>query len=293
MKYRLLIISLIFPFLASSQTFDWWKNLVHWDGTTDWWKYLTISPKYFGPNALTIPMINNGSIDTTSYLGVSGNFHFSKGDNTQNIMLYGNYAPRNTKISIDVQFVPYEHFKMSHAKKEERKVYWENYYDKSTVGDVIVNTTVQLFEKWRKHVQLAVRVGVRMPSGGGQGAARYADVPGYWIDLGGAVPWNNGQWKWMSMLGFYVWQTNFSNRLRQDDAVLCGTGFEWNKNNLRLQTYVAAYFGYQENGDDPIVYRINAEKRSGRTIWLLRFQQGLEDFNYSSFEAGAKFRLGK
>jgi hypothetical protein len=289
----MLFIALVFPFFSFAQTLDWWRNLVNWDGTTYYWKYLTISPKYFGPNALSIPQINNGSIDSVSSLGVTGNFHFSKGDNTQNLVLYGNYAPKNTRISVDAQFVPYERFKMSHAKKEERKVYYLNYYDKSTVGDVIINTTLQLFQKWRDHLQLALRVGMRLPSGGGQGAARYADVPGYWIDAGAAIPWQKGEWKWVSMIGFYVWQTNKDDRFRQDDALLCGTGLEWNKGNLRLQTNIAAYFGYQENGDDPIVYRISAEKRKSRITWILRFQQGLHDFSYTSVEAGAKFHVGK
>jgi len=293
MKLRLFFIILLIPFVSSAQTFDWWKNLVNWDGTTHWWNYLTISPKYFGPNALTIPAINNGSIDSSSSLAVTGQLHFSKGDNTQNIILYGNYAPKNTRIAIEAQFIPKEWFRMSHAIKEQRKVYYLDYYDKSAVGDVIVNTTAQIFQKWRDHLQLAIRVGMRLPSGGGQGAARYADVPGYWIDLGGSVPWKNGEWKWVNMLGFYVWQTNHDDRLRQDDALLCGSGIEWNKNNLRIQNYFAAYFGYQENGDDPIVYRLYAEKRKNNMSWLLRFQQGLHDFRYSSVEAGAKFHLGK
>src|SRR5262245_26055835 len=147
MKSRLVILTLILPFFASSQTFDWWKNLVHWDGTTFWWKYLTLSAKYLGPNALTIPAMNNGSIDSSTYLGITGNLHFSKGDNTQNLVLYGNYAPAHTRIAVDAQFVPREWFQMSHAIKEERKVYYLDYYDKSTTGDVIVNTTIQLFEK--------------------------------------------------------------------------------------------------------------------------------------------------
>lgn len=289
MRFRLLIIILLMPLFSFSQTFEKWKALVNWDGTTYWWKYLTISPKYFGPNALTIPFINNGSIDSVNSLAVTGNFHFSKGDNTQNIALYGNYTTKSNTIAVDVQFVPYEQFTLSQAKKDERKIYYESYYDKATVGDVLVNTTVQLFKKQRAHFHLALRIGLRLPSGGGQGSARYADVPGYWIDLGGALPLSN-EWKWVSMAGFYVWQTN-SDVLRQDDALLCGTGLEWNKGNFRLQNYFAAYFGYKRNGDDPIVYRMSAEKRNKNITWILRFQQGLQDFYYSSFETGIKYNF--
>ena len=145
-----------------------------------------------GPNALSVPMINNGSVDSVVSLGLTGNFHFSKGDNTQNLVLYGNYSTKSNTISFDVQFVPYERFQLSHAKKEERHVYYKDYYKKSTVGDVVANTTIQLFDRWRKKgIHLALRVGVRMPSGSELGAARYADVPAYWIDVGNSYVFKN------------------------------------------------------------------------------------------------------
>jgi hypothetical protein len=275
-----------------AQDLNWWQNNVNWDGTTHWYKYLIISPKYFGPNALSVPAINNGSADTIISLAATGNFHFSKGDNTQNIMLYGNYTTKNNTISVDAQFVPYERFQVSHEKKTERKVYYKNYYDKEVVGDVVVNTTIQLFQRWRENFQLAMRVGVRMPSGGGQGSARYADVPGYWIDFGGAIPFKNPEWKWMTMIGFLVWQTN-QDALRQDDAFLFGSGFEWNHNDLRLQAYGAGFLGYKNNGDKPIVLRLNFEKRKNRNVFLFRMQQGVRDFSYFTIEAGFKYLFPK
>lgn len=293
LRYRLLLtIGLLFPVLVFSQSDLWWNQNVHWDGHTHWSRYIMIRPKYLGPNSLSVPFINNGSIDSSITLGVSANAHISNGDNTQNLMLYGNYTtPKNT-ISIDLQFVPYEQFQVSHQKKTERKVFFLNYYDKRVVGDVVANTTFQLFPKLRDKLQVALRLGLRMPSGGGIGAARYGDVPGYWIDAGGAVPFKNSNWKWIGMLGFFVWQTN-SDQHRQDDAMLFGSGFEWNKNKLRLQAYAAGYSGYENNGDRPVVVRLNMEKKQKRKIYLFRLQQGLHDFAYFSIEAGAKFILGK
>ena len=177
-------------------------------------------------------------------------------------------------------------------KKTERKVYYKDYYDKTTVGDVIVNTTILLFEKWRPRFQTALRIGVRMPSGGAQGAARYADVPAYWIDLGGAVPFHNPHWKWMGMAGFLVWQTN-DDDLRQNDAFLFGSGFEWNQNHFRVQASGAGYVGYKNNGDKPIVLRVNLEKKKNRTVYLFRLQQGLHDFSYFSVETGFRYLFHK
>lgn len=285
-------IVLLFPVLCFSQSDVWWNNNVNWDGRTHWSKYIMIAPKYLGPNALAVPAINNGSIDSIVSIGVTANAHFSKGDNTQNLVLYGNYTTKNNTISVDVQFVPYERFQLSYEKKTERKVFYLDYYKKQTVGDVVANTTFHIFPKKRDKLQLAVRLGFRMPSGGLLSLARYGDVPGYWIDAGWGVPIKKTNWKWIGMTGFFVWQTN-SEKFRQDDAILFGSGFEWNHNNLRLQAYAAGYSGYRNNGDRPTLIRMSLEKKTKRKVYIFRLQQGLHDFAYFSAEAGARFILSK
>ena len=293
MKRILLIFSILLScFSINAQTADWWNNNVNWDGVTHWSKYIMITPKYLGPNALTIPQINNGSIDSLPSLALSAHFHFSKGDNTQNLVFSGNYTTKNNNISIDAQFIPYERFQMSHAVKTERKTFYLDYYRKSVTGDVTANTTVQLFTKKKDKFQLALRLGVRMPSGGGLTMARYGDVPGYWIDAGFGLPVKNTGWKWISMAGFYVWQINLDNH-RQDDAFIFGTGFEWNNKGWRVQAYTTGYSGWQNNGDRPTLIRLHCEKKAKRKVYILRLQQGLHDYKYFSVETGAKLILGK
>ena len=292
-RYRLLLtIGLLFPIFCFCQSDIWWNNNVNWDGYTHWSRYIMIRSKYMGPNALSVPFINNGSIDSVSSLGITANTHFSKGDNTQNFVLYGNYTPKNNIISVDVQFIPFETFQLSHEKKTERKVFWVDYYKNKCVGDVVANTTIRLFPKKEDKLQMAVRLGFRMPSGGLLSVARYGDVPGYWIDAGCGVPIRNSNWKWIGMAGFFVWQTNIDQH-RQDDAILFGSGFEWNYKGLHLQAYAAGYTGYENNGDRPTLVRLNAEKKRRNKVYIFRLQQGLHDFAYSSIEAGAKFILGK
>jgi hypothetical protein len=274
----------------SAQSFEWWRDNVNWDGTTHWWKYLTVSPAYFGPNALSVPNMNNGSADTNRTLGLGAAFHFRSGDRTQNLVLTGNYTTPGNSISIDAQFIPHERFQMSHALKTERKVYYQDYYKKSTTGDVVVNTVFQVFNRWRPNVQLAMRVGVRMPSGGGLGAARYADVPAYWIDAGAGLPIARGRWKWTSMLGFLVWQTN-SDNLRQNDAFLFGTGMEYQHRNISGQLNLSGYLGYKNNGDKPVVVRGLFQRKFSAAIGYLRLQQGVHDFNYFTAELGVRILL--
>lgn len=291
--YRLLLIAALFISLPGiSQLHIWWRDNVNWDGQTHWSRYIQIAPKYLGPNALSVPFINNGSIDSVSSLGMTANMHISNGDNTQNLMMYGNYTTKNNSIAIDIQFVPYEQFQVSHQKKSVRKVYYVDYYKNKCVGDVVANTTFHIFPNKRDKLQLAVRLGLRMPSGGLLGAARYGDVPAYWIDAGAGIPFKNSNWKWIGMAGFLVWQTNDAKH-RQDDAILFGSGFEWNKNGYRLQAYAAGYSGYRNNGDRPTLIRMGLEKKHKRKVYILRLQQGLHDFAYYSMEAGARIILGK
>jgi len=275
---------------SSAQTFDWWARLVHWDGVSEWPKYMITQPGYLGPNALPVPRIGNGSIDSSFSASITGSLHFSKGDNTQNTTVYANYCLVKNVISFDAAWIPYEHFTMSHAIKERRHVFSHFYYDRQATGDIHLNTNIELLNKWRKYIQLALRIGYRFPTGSGLGTARYTDGPGYYFDLSFGKPFYSSSFKWIGMLGFYSWQLITYGR-RQNDAFLFGTGGEWNTKTLKLQTYVAGYLGYLNMGDKPVVFRASLEKKIRRCSLLLGFQQGLHDFKYSSGEAGVKYRF--
>src|SRR5258705_732851 len=275
---------------SGAQTFDWWAQLVHWDGVSEWPKYMITQPGFMGPNALPVPRISNGRIDSSFSFGMSGSFHFSRGYNTQNITLYANYCLVKNVISFDASWIPYEHFTMSHSIKVHRHVFSHFYYDRHASGDMHLNTNIQLLNRWREHIQLALRIGYRFPTGSGLGVARYTDGPGYYFDLSFGKPFNHSQLKWIVMLGFYSWKLISVGR-RQNDAFLFGTGAEWNAKTLKLQTYIAGYLGYLHMGDKPVVFRTSLEKKIRRTSLLLAFQQGVHDFRYSSGELGMKYHI--
>jgi hypothetical protein len=292
MKLFFTAILLFIQCQMQCQTFDWWKNHVKWDGVTHWSKYIKFSPGYMGVNALPIPVMGNGNLDSINSIAVTTNFHFSKGDNSQNPKLYFNYNIVKNKVTLDVNWVPIEWFQMSHQIKEERNVYWQDYYLKKATGDIIANVNFRVLEKWSPNMHFAFNMGLRYATSDGVGAARMTNTPGYWFNFSAAKPFlNNKNWKAIALLGFYVWQTNNDvPRLYQDDAMTTGFGLEYNKKNIRLQTCFVGYFGYVEGfKDDPIVYRFNIEKKIKNKTILFRFQQGLHDINYSSFETGLKW----
>jgi hypothetical protein len=289
MKCLFTTAAFYFCITTQAQTFTQWTQTVHWDGVSHWSRYMITQPGYQGPNSLPVPHMSNGSIDSSFFFSATGDFHFSKGDNTQNLSLFANYCIVPDLISLDLMWVPYERFNMSQAIKEKRHVFSDYFFDHNATGEIHLNSNFRLMKKWEKHILLALRVGYRFPSGSDFGAARNTDGPGYYFDLSFGKPFNHSALKWTGMAGFYCWQLE-SDIHNQEDALLFGTGLEWNKNNWRIQTNVAGYLGYFfRGGDKPIVYRLNMEKKLKHTSLLFGFQQGLHDFKYSTLQLGVKY----
>lgn len=286
------ILVLFSSFFVEAQSFQWWAQTVNWDGVSHWNKYIITAPAYMGPNALPVPFINTGSIDSIHSFSLTGNFHFSKGDKTQNAGIYANYCLVKNIISFDASWIPFEHYRMDHATKEKRHVFSHYYYNSRAVGDVHLNTNIQVLNKARNKMHVALRIGYRLPTSGDLGSARFTDAPGYYFDAGLTKPWGKKkEWKWLNMVGFYVWQT-YRPEHRQDDAFLFGTGFEWNNLKWKMQSYFTGYFGY-EDGDKPILLRGIIERKGKKFNPLLRLQQGLHDFDYTSAELGLRYVFGK
>jgi hypothetical protein len=280
-------------FSVSAQSYTWWEENVRWDGVTPWERYLVFTPGFLGPNALPVPRVTNGSIDSVNTFGLSGQFYFSNDDHTQDIALYANYCLMKNKISFDVFWIPIEHFTMSYDLKTERRVFPLHYYDQYGHGDIHLNTNIQLLNNKAKRIQSALRIGYRFPTSE-IGAARFTDAPGYYFDASFAKGFrSHPALKWIVMAGGYFWQAEI-RRHPQDDAFLFGTGLEWNKKNLRIQTTFSGYLGYfYRMRDKPILFRAGFDKTFKRTILFFQFQQGLHNFNYTSTEIGLKFRYGK
>jgi len=273
---------------AVSQTLQDWARTVNWDGVSHWSKYIISHARYMGPNALPVPFLGNGSIDSNTYAGITGHFHFMKGDQTQNIAIYGNYCLVKDVAAFDIAYVPAEFYKMSDAIKKERHVYYTHYNSTVAKGDVYLNGTVRLMKRWEKFIRLALRFGFRLPSSNRLEAARFTDNMGYYTDVSFGKPLSPSL-QWIGMAGLYVWQLT-GDQHRQNDAFLFGTGLEWNKKGWKFQGYGAGYLGYLLNsGDKPIVLRTHTEKRFKHISLLLRLQQGIHDFKYSSVEFGLKY----
>ena len=283
-----ILISVLTGTKTFSQTAEEWARNVNWDGVSHWSKYIVTTAARMGPNALPVPFISNGNIDSTTYAGSSFSLHKMKGDRSIDLSVYGNYCIVKNLVSVYISYEPVEWYKTSDFLKKERHVFYQTYYDNKARGDVHLNLNIKMFRKWEHKLQMALRFGYRYPASSGLASARYTDGMGYYFDVSFAKPLNP-HLKWIGMTGFYCWQLNGDGH-RQNDAFLFGSGLEWNKNNWHLQGYGAGYLGYLNGtGDKPIVLRAHIEKRHQQLGFLFRFQQGIHDFKYTSAELGAKY----
>ena len=300
MKLRTLFV--LWFLIITSRTFaqpveinqQWWSNLVGWDGISHWSEYQIHSPGFLGPNALPVPQMTDGRVNNISALTAGGQFHFSDGDNTQNLTLYLNYNFLKDVISVDLFFIPVEFFQMSHERKEERNVYYSYYDVSNATGDVYLNTNFRVLTEARNKIDAAIRIGLKTASGGNANPARFTDTPGYYFDASFGKALGNGKWRPYTMLGFYSWETN-DDPLPQNDAFMYGFGLEYANNGWSVKNELTGYNGYKENGDRPAVYRLNVSKEFDRLVLTTRYQHGLRDYDYRSIECsvGYKFVVDK
>jgi hypothetical protein len=272
---------------VQAQDFEWWSRNVNWDGISPWNKYIIYNAANLGPNALPVPRLSNGRIDSLNSVSISTMYHHMKGDHTGNFALYGNYIIVNDRISLDAFWVPFEVFNVTHQLKEQRKVVHHAYYKTSAIGDVHINFNMNLLNKIKDKVQLSLRTGYRYATSTRYEAARMTNAPGYYFDVSASRKFHpQSKWMYAAMAGMYVWQLPLG---LQNDAILFGAGIEYNNKQFQLQTNITGYLGYMKNGDQPIVYRLRAGRNKKGMNWFAQFQQGLHDFKYTTGEVGGKF----
>jgi len=277
---------------SQGDSYDWWNNKHNWDGISPWYSYLTYSAAYFGPNALPVPEIRDARIDSLMSLEGSADLHFSSGDNTQNLFLKFRYPFFGGKVAIELFGVPIEHYTMDTVTRDERAA---RCYDceGTAMGDLYISTIIQILRDKGAWPDLVLGFTLRTASGNLLGDARYTDAPGYYFDLSAGKSYKlSPRFKIRPhmMLGFYVYQTNLDN-FRQNDAFLYGLGVSAYSASYEFNAKWGGYKGYINNGDAPMVIRANAIYKLRKIHLKLGLQQGLNDFEYTSFRLGTIFHF--
>ncbi len=281
--------------ILPGQDYDWWSDNVDWDGITPWRAYLISSPGRQGPNALPVPQLTDALVEEGWSFSLQTRYHWMPGDQTTDLQLETYWGVEGGKVGFHLLWVASEWFQTSHEWKTERNVFWHNYYSDQAVGDLRLQSEIQLLQATDHFMDAQLRIGYRFPSGGQQGAARYTDAPGYFFELSGARPItlsDRSQIRLMVMAGFLAWQTNRFDQL-QNDAFLAGIGSQFTLDHWVGQIDLRGYSGYLDNGDQPILLSAVIGHRFTHFSLEFQYQHGFADWLYQNLGIRITYSLGQ
>jgi hypothetical protein len=246
---------------------------------------LIYTPRYFGPNAFPVPELRSGRIDTRWEMEVRGEYHYYTGDKTKDLYTRLFIPIANGRAGVELSGVIMEDYLMTRETQEERHAV-DFHPPIRCFGDLIVCSFYQILES-SKWCDIMAGAGLKTASGGRLCDARYTDAATYWFDLtAGRNLFQNSEKtasiRLQGMLGFYCWMTN-DMKHRQNDAILYGYGLGGNYKNISLTVDYSGFYGYENNGDRPVVLRTKLNCAFKRHVLSFRFRHGMDDNLYDSY----------
>ena len=260
------------------------------DGVTHWSKYLITAPAYMGPNALPVPIIHKGMIPEKVFWSGQYEYYYGDGDETHDFMTHLIIPAAKGRIGLEFKYVPMEYFSMNQDVSRKRRTKDGLAAEGSSFGDIYFGTSIQLIRNHKKLPDLAIAMSCRTASGTGREFARHTDTPGYYLDasIGDSYGRDLGFFRhvrWYAEIGFYSWQTYLDN-YPQNDALLFGGGIDIDFKDFFINQALCGYSGYMDNGDTPLVYRVDFGIKIGSAAMVFGYEKGLRDFPFQSIRAG-------
>ncbi|MDR3260993.1 MAG: hypothetical protein LBT78_04075 [Tannerella sp.] len=246
---------------------------------------LVYTPRYFGPNAFPVPELHSGQVGNRWEVEIRGEYHYYTGDRTKDVFARLFIPFAKGRAGLEVSGVVVEDYLMTDETKEERHAV-ENRSPIGCYGDVIISSFYQLLrsDKW---CDVTLGCNLKTASGGRLCDARFTDAATYWFDLtAGRNLFQDREHKafvrLQGMAGFYCWMTNDMVH-RQNDATLFGGGLSGGYKNVLLTVDCSGFYGYQNNGDHPVVFRSKFNYELKKNIFSFRYAHGLKDSLYDSY----------
>lgn len=266
-----------------AQDFTWWNETHQWDGHTSWQKYMVMSPKFLGPNALPVPESTKGRIAETG-LDLEYDQHFQKGEQTHSIRLHGVIRLFSNRVALDLAWIGLEYYKSNEAIRDLRASRDFDGEGTST-GDLYIGTHVKLLQDHHYLPDVVFNFTMRTASGSNLEAARFTDTPGYYFDLSAGRDFRISERSETTIrpffqAGLYVWQT-YEDLHRQNDAILYGMGSELKHRKTQLEISLRGYHGYLNNGDRPLIWLSRIGYQVGKNRIDLVFEKGLHDYPFN------------
>lgn len=248
-------------------------------------KYLTYSPRYFGPNAFPIPELRSGCIGTKWEVEIRGEYHEYEGDRTKDIFARIFIPIAEGRAGIEVSYIFYEYYNMTQETAEERHTAGTSWKD-GAHGDVLVSSFYRLLksDKW---ADIMLEATLKTASGNRVVDARFTDAAAYWfnINIGRDIyksADNLLSIRLQGLAGFYCWMTNDMVH-RQNDALVYSAGISGAYRKLTVNADIAGFHGYENNGDRPIQLRTKVNYEYKKNILSFRYKHGIQDFPYDSY----------
>lgn len=264
-----------------------------WDGVTHWSKYLITSPGFLGPNALPVPLVHKAEIPEKLYWSGQYEYYWGTGDQTHDFRTHLIIPVAKGRIGLEFKYVPVEFFSMDSAISRMRRTEKGEAVNGNAFGDVYFGTIIQVIRDHSFLPDLTVAMTCRTASGTDRENARYTDTPGYYLDAAFGDSYGKGKGffrhvRWYAELGFYSWQTYLDN-YPQNDAFLFGCGIDFDFRDFFVDQTLCGYVGYMNNGDKPVVYRIDLGIKIGAAALVFGYEKGLNDYPFQSIRAGFQF----
>ena len=288
--FAVVALLMILESKAQNADYGWWHRKHNAGYELPWYSYLNISPKFMGPNALPIPDLQRGELETETEFKFDTRYHSTQGDNTYDLFT-AIKIPFGDRIMIETYFVAIEKYQMDTVLRDER--FARQYDAKGIIGGDIYFATSILIAKEKRHPSLVFRAGLKTASGLHMNNARYTDSPGYYFDLSSGktlVDKENFKFRPHLTIGFYAWQTNLASYL-QNDAIFAGLGFSSTFKKVFFNMELSSYSGYIGNGDLPINLKFLFERRKNKINYRLLGKIGFKDDPYNTIGVGVSYKM--
>lgn len=275
--------------MSAQNDFDRWANRVGWDTRTPWVYYLIHSPRYTGPNAIPIPPLRKGRIDTLAYTEFQAVYQHIPGDDTYNSFIKANLPLTSGKIAFQAWMVPLEVYRTSDRIRDERRARTPD-GDGEEPGDLYLSLLVQILRNKPLWPDLMLSATLKTATGGGMEDARYLDAAGYTFDLSAGKSMDLGAYSVRPYLtgGLHVWQVWRINQY-QNDAIFYGLGIDADNAKWTFSAGISGFQGYIDNGDRPLAIRSEIQYKVAQWGIFGIYQKGLRDNLYHSISLGTRY----
>ncbi len=254
-----------------------------------------VAPGYFGPNALPIPDMLDGTTSSDVILEVGGDyFDGHRDDKTYDIHMKLTVPLFSDRVNVTmwVQAIN-EWYEMSEESHAHSRLPDDIELVGTEAGDAYITTDIHLMKQTKYRPDISLRIGLKTALGYGFFKARYFDNPGYFFDSSVSKSFMLGEsffeeLRLVGSLGFLCWQTDNG---RQNDAVMYGAQAKLHTKWFTLSESFGGYSGWERDGDRPMSIKSEIRTKFGHFEPYLQHQYGFRDWAYTQYKVGVAYRF--